>query len=28
VLPLVSKRFRQAGTRPSALAIPYFREER
>jgi general nucleoside transport system permease protein len=28
VLPLVSKRFRQAGTRPSALAVPYFREER
>jgi general nucleoside transport system permease protein len=28
VLPLLSRRFRQAGTRPSALAIPYFREER
>jgi general nucleoside transport system permease protein len=27
-LPLASKRFRQAGTRPSALAVPYFREER
>jgi simple sugar transport system permease protein len=28
LLPVLNPRFRRAGTRPAALAIPYFREER